>query len=173
MRRIKVSHFPMRSLSVQQLEAHLDKLEAVEGFVPDMLMVDYLGVLKLKGREEMRVELGPAVQELHALGSTRNIAVVAASQVNREGGKARMTTGMHAAEDASMTWTANIVLAISRNDLEKRLGLAKLRVDKNRDGIDGFEVLLTQNLAHGQFRRASTRLPSNYDDLLKNLVEGR
>ena len=99
--------------------------------------------------------------------------MVAAAQANREAGKAKVVTGQHVAEDISIAQTADITLAISRSDQEKRLGLARLRVDKSRNSMDGFDVLLSQNFAHGQFVRQSTRLPSNYDELLKDFVERR
>jgi replicative DNA helicase len=172
-RNLRVDDFA--ALTVARLEAHLDQLEVAHGFVPDLLCLDYLGKLETAGREDYRVELGQETSDLVALMKERNIAGVTAQQVNREGQTAKLVNRTHIAEDISIVTTSDFVLTLSRNEKERRHGLARIWVDKARHAVDNFGVVVGQNLQHGQFVRKdqSTRWTPAYEEHFKRLPEAR
>jgi replicative DNA helicase len=163
------------ALTVARLEVHLDQLESVYGFVPDLLCVDYLGKLDTAGREDYRIELGKQTSDLVTLVKERNIAGVTAQQVNREGQTAKLVNRTHIAEDISIVGTSDFILTLSRNNKERLHGLARIWVDKARHAFDNFGVVIGQNLHHGQFLRKeqSTRLAPSYEEQLQQLPETR
>jgi len=168
--RVAFEEFGMRSLTVAQLRAVLDRLELTDNFIPDLMTVDYIGVLKTSS-DNHRIELGHAVEELRALAVEKNIAIVTAQQVNRQGQSVKELTRDHIAEDYSPINTADFVLILQRNPREKQYKLARIRVDKARDAPDGFNLIVSQNYDHGQFVLQSAARPDRYLDLIDELPE--
>jgi replicative DNA helicase len=169
-RNLIIKEFPTGGLSVGQLHGYLDGLEAAQNFVPDLLLLDYAGLLRVE-RDNFRLNLGHEVQELRGLAVERDIAVVTAQQVNRTGAKAARVEMSHVAEDISIPFTGDFILTLSRSDEEKAHKLARIWVDKNRPGAhDKFGAVLSQNYTHGQFRMESAPLErARYEQLIAGL----
>jgi hypothetical protein len=164
-----IKQFPAQTLTVPQLHGYLDQLQLTHGFVPDLLLVDYLGLLKT-GSDNHRIDLGRQVVELRGLASARNLAVVSVHQLNREAQKLKTVTSEHVAEDFSMIATADYVLVLNRSKLEQPHKLARLWVEKAREGEAHFGVVLAQNYQHGQFVVNSA--PLGDADRYWRMVEG-
>jgi replicative DNA helicase len=163
-----IKKYPTRGLTVAQLRGYLDSLEA-SGFMPDLLIVDYAGLMQTD-RDNYRISLGRVLEELRGLGEERNIAVVTAQQVSKEGAQAAQVRKTHIAEDWSIAGTADFVLSLTRTQPEEIHKLAQLWVDKNRDDDDGFGAVLSQNYTFGQFVHDSAVLDrAAYLQLLGNL----
>jgi hypothetical protein len=174
---LKIKKFPTRALSVAKLRGYLQQLEAT-GFVTEVLLLDYVGLMDIDAKN-YRIALGQTLQDLRGLAEERNLMLVSAQQVNREGLKARQIDISHVGEDWSIVQTADFVFSLSRNEVEKRHKLARLAINKNRDEADGFGAVLSQNYEHGQFVLESAPLQlAQYEELLQDLagreaVEGR
>lgn len=158
-----VKEFPERGITMAKLRNYLDSLEALEGFVPDLLLVDYPGKFQLDVRN-YRLELGHVYSELRGLLRERNMAGGVVHQVSREGAKARVVAATHASEDWSIIQTSDIVVSLSCTDEERKHGTARLWVDKARHEQDGFGVMITQGYAIGQFCNGSAPLSLSYDE---------
>jgi replicative DNA helicase len=159
------------SLTIDQLSSYIDECIDRRKFTPDLVLVDYLGLLKTDAKNQ-RIELGRQVQDLRALAEERNIAVVAAQQINRQGHHAKEITRNHIAEDYSIIATSDFILVLQRWAKEKQYKLARLMVDKARDAPDGFGVVLSQNLEHGQFCLSSAPLRRDrYAQMIDELPE--
>lgn len=151
------------SLTIDGLEAWLDQLARHENFEPDMLILDYFGLISHGQRmSEHRLGLGDAFKRFRSLMISRHMAGVAPHQVSRLGSSGRTARMHHVAEDWSMTNTADVVLSFSRTEDERAKNLARLFVDKARDEIDKFGMVLIQNYALGQFALKSYYLPGHY-----------
>jgi replicative DNA helicase len=159
------------TLTMNELVAHIDMLAMTENFVPDILIIDYLGLMKLdKGKTEHRHALGQTLVDLRGFAVERNIAVVAAQQVSREGARSAQVDSTHVAEDWSLVGTADIVATISRSTAEKELGMCRLFFSKVRGEADGFGVVLTQNYALGQFVIDSIPMTPKYHAILSDIT---
>lgn len=156
-----IKSFPSRTLTIGALRAYLDTLEATTGFIPDLLLFDYLGIMKTDTKNH-RLDLGNGVVDLRGLAGERNMAVEAAHQISRKGADVSTVRLTQISEDYSIVMTADQIKMFSRTEAEKRHGLARLYVGKNRGDEDGYGVLVTQNYAHGQFALESTYLSPNY-----------
>ncbi len=162
-----IKQFPTMSVTMTDIEAYLDQLERFEGFVPDLICLDYPDLVKHDVKNK-RLELGRIVEEFRGIGVKRNSAMIAVSQSNRDGEEATTVTGAMVAEDISKLATVDTCLTLSRTDMEERLGLARVLVEKARNQRDGFSVLITQSYAIGQFCLDSALLrATDYWDLLK------
>ena len=164
--RLVVKEFPTSSLTMGELEAYLGHLDAL-GYMPDMLIVDYADLMRVNV-SNMRLELGRLYQELRGLAVRHNMAVVTATQANREGMKARHVSSAHVAEDISKVFTADLVLTYSQTEEEERLGIARVIVEKARTVRRGDVAVIAQCYDIGQFCLDSSLLPPKdvYSDAL-------
>lgn len=160
---IIIKRFPPRSLTPNGIRAYLDNLEAAEGFIPDMLILDYASIMKTDTRNH-RIDIGRNIEELRAIGVERNLAVVSAHQANRAGADSRTIKSTHAGEDWSMVQTADTILTFSQTKAEKQLGLGRLYVANARDEEDEWGVIVGQGIPIGQFclPHNSHRLTEDY-----------
>jgi len=165
-----IKRFPPRQLTANGLRAYLDNLEVTEGFIPDMLILDYIGVMKTDERNH-RISLGRLFEEFRAVTIERNIAGVTAHQVSKKAVTSGTTAATHVAEDWSIIGTADVVLSYSCTDSEFNAGLGRLYVSKNRDELDRFGVVLTQNYACGQFVLESAPLSAKYEEIRDDFIK--
>lgn len=171
-RNLIIKEFPPHELTINGLNAYLDMLEHVEGFVPDLLIVDYAGIMKVDPKNQ-RDSMSANVLGLRGICVTRSMAGVTAHQSNREGAKARMITAMHVAEAWPVVHHADSIVTFSSSDFEFRMGLCRAFVAKCRNEEDKFAFLMTQNYRIGQFCLDSRHIDLKYFDVVKELEEER
>jgi len=167
---IIVKGFPSGKLTIKGLNAYLDNLEQREGFIPDLIILDYADIMEVPS-DNKRDALGKLYVDLRGLGQERNAAVVTFSQGNRQGVGRKEMTESNIAEDFSKMATADIVVIYNQTKMEKMLGLARVTVQLARGDQDSFTVLVSQNYTQSQFVVDSVRLSSNYFDMLKELSD--
>jgi replicative DNA helicase len=158
-----VKRFKPNELTIGAIAAYLDTLETTEGFIPDMMIFDYLGLMK-KDVKNIRGSMSMNCEDLRGLCIERNMAGVTAHQLSKAGELAVMAKGTHLAEDWSIMGTCDIVVTYSCTDLEFDYGLGRCFVSKARSDRDRFQVLITQAYAVGQFCLDSMYFPRDYRD---------
>lgn len=165
--RILVKEWPSNVLTVPMLERWLDGLEASEGFVPDMICLDYPQLMKLDPND-LRGSFGRTTIDLRRVAGERNLAMCIVAQTTRAGEDAKLIRTSHMAEDISQAATADTILSYNRTEAEKGLGLARLFVAGGRADRDGFTILLSQSYNVGQFHIDSVAMPGqSYWDMLE------
>ena len=168
---IRVKGFPTGSLTIGQLRTFMMMLERTENFVPDVVLLDYIDLVKINP-SRVREETGAAAKDFRGLMVEFNCAGVSATQGNRSSSKSRMVDEHHVAEDFSKIATSDTVVTFSRTDAEKELGLARLTVTNARSEQDRFSVLVSQAYQIGQFSMDSVMLPKEYWEKLNSYEEG-
>jgi len=163
-----VKEFPSGTLTVSALRAYMDQLEVVEGWVPDMLVIDYPKIMRIDQRD-VRVSIGATFVELRGLCQERNMAGVLAHQSSKAGTESHEVRATHAAEDYSVIHTSDNVITYSATRAEQRHGLARLLVDKARDEESNIAVLITQSYKIGQFCIDSAPMRTEYFEHLEQL----
>jgi replicative DNA helicase len=161
-----IKAFPSNTFTMQRCEAHQDALLAKEGIQAGLVLTDYAGVMQIKNPAHKRLEIGAHVVEMRRVAAERNQAHGSAMQLNR-GGMTGQARGVHAAEDISVLHTADNAFIYNATESEKQLGLARIFVDKARNGKGGFEVLISQAYGAGKWKIGSSLMHSNYQKLLK------
>jgi len=165
---VRIKRFPTRSLTVDGLEGYIDSLEQVYGFTPDMLILDYPGIMKTDAKNH-RITLGRTFEDLRGLLVRRNMAGAFAHQTSKKAMGMRRVTTEQTGEDFSVIQTSDTVLTYSATPAERRRGLARLYVDKARNERDGWGLLLSQSYDLGQFVMDHMYLPNSYFDKLERL----
>jgi len=165
--RIRIKEFPSGMLSLQALIAYLDMLEADDGFIPDLLLLDYPDLMKLSGGiEHKRQALGQLFVDLRGVAGERNIGLATVTQGNRKFVESTRPDETMVAEDWSKIATADTIIIQQKKEREAALGMARLFVAKSRNGPDKITVAITQNLAAGQYCVQSAFAPNDYYEML-------
>lgn len=165
-----IKRFPARRLTPAGLRAYLDTLEATTGFVPDLVILDYPGIMKIDTNNP-RTSLGHTFEEVRAVAVERNAAFVVAHQSSKAGEEATMVETTHVAEDWSIIATSDVVVTYSTSKREFKFGLGRLFVGKGRSEKDRFAVLITQQYDIGAFVVDSHYLPLSYRDTFKSFAD--
>ena len=143
-----VKYFPTKGATVNTIRAHIDKC-TIQGFKPDIVIVDYADLLKGNGKE-MRHELGNIYEDLRGMAGEYEIPVWTASQANRSALEEDVIGAEKIAESYSKIMTADFVISLSRKIEDKIAGTGRWHVIKNRFGPDGITFPSKMNTSNGQ-----------------------
>lgn len=170
---LRIRRYPPGQLTPEMLDGVIDVDASTSGFVPDIILQDYIGIMKTDPKN-LRITLGHNGIGLRGIAVSRNVAMVTAQQVSREGVKeqkaGREIDIEHTAEDWSLMGTADMALTMSQTKAEATLGLMRLFVGKGRNEAGRFSVLVSQNYAQGQFAVDSYRIPSGYTKAVDQFI---
>lgn len=134
--KIIIKGFPPGKTTLEELEKHTERLANQYDFVPDIIYIDYIDLLKnkskdkLEGSDEIYVNTrGWAVES--------QIPIVSPAQANRSGAKSEIIEGDNIAGTYSKLMTGDIVISLARSRKDKLNGTGRWHFMKNRFGPDG------------------------------------
>ena len=135
--RLIIKEYPTGSASVVTIRNHLEKL-TMKDFIPSLIVIDYADIMKsTRSYDSLRHELKLIYEELRNLAMEMKLPIWTASQANREAAE-KEVIGMDSMSEAyGKAMVADVVISLSRRQLEKATGAGRLFVAKNRAGKDG------------------------------------
>lgn len=153
--RLIVQAFPIRTLKVSELTRIIKRYEA-QGITFDMIVVDYLGIMKPEHHygDNKRFGIAEIGQDLRAMGTIFNAAVLTAYQTNREGTKKaqrNVADGTDAAEDYEAVRTADALITINADEDMKQHGEVLLYFSEMRNAESGIRLRFGQDLTCMRF----------------------
>lgn len=164
-----IKEFPTGSLTLQQLEAYMETLGTFEGFFPEVLIIDYADLMKVNPGEH--AELTLLIQNLRGLAVRRNLALITASQGNRDAVQGKVLKGTGVTGSWGKIATSDTVVSINQTEEERKLNLARLFVDKARNERGKFLVIISQAYELGQFCFQSALMSEDYQQMVDDLAE--
>lgn len=150
---LRMKCYPRFSANMRMLRADLDILEYTEGFIPDVIIVDYLDILAPEdARLSERGQLDQTWKTAAMVGGERNALMISASQTNRASEKKAIVEGEDASDDIRKRGHVDIMMTINQTVKEKRSGLMRLGLTDHRhkEADPEVNVLMTQHLGMGQ-----------------------
>lgn len=130
-----VKEFPTRTCTVDMIRSLLTRLKIAEGFVPDLIVLDYPDIMRpSRNYGEKRHELELMYEEIRALAQEFNVAIWGASQTNRGALSKKVVTIADLAESFGKAAVADFMIALSQTKEEKRNGEVRYYVAKHRNG---------------------------------------
>jgi hypothetical protein len=143
--RIVVKEMPMMVTTVTQIERYIKSLER-KGFYPDVVFVDYAGLLRSEGsdrkgrKDDSRYEeFGTIYEELRALAKRLGILVWTAHQGNRGSMGKKIITMKDLAESFKPAMHSDYLLAICQTEEEALRERARMFSMKMRGGRANME----------------------------------
>jgi replicative DNA helicase len=135
--RLIIKEYPTGSASVVTIRNHLEKL-AMKDFIPSLVVIDYADIMRSTRRyDSLRHELKLIYEEIRNLAMELKIPIWTASQANREASEKDVIGLDNMSEAYGKAMVADVVISLSRKQLEKSTGGGRLFVAKNRAGKDG------------------------------------
>jgi len=146
--------YPTGTMSVADLRAQLDIWETMEGWTPDLVVIDYADILAPEpGTEHMstRDQQNANWKAMRRLSMEKHCLVVTVTQSDAAGLEARSLRLSNFSEDKRKYSHATAFVSIQKTPDEERRGLARMGLLLVREGElrSGEEVTLLQDLRRG------------------------
>lgn len=140
------------SFSVRDLRTMLTSMEIYDGWVPDVVVLDYADVMRSDtGEKEERHRLNAIWQALRGLAQEKNICLFTASQTGRGAMKGKDAKEFDVAEDMRKTAHVTKLITINATNKEKERGIYRLACPLTREGSQSFDqAVVTACLAIGR-----------------------
>ena len=135
--RLIIKEFPTGKATISTLEAHIKKCIDLE-FQPDLILVDYVDLLRSKrNSKERKEEIDDIYVGTKGLARELNLPIWSVSQVNRAGSKDDIIEGDKAAGSYDKMMITDFAASLSRKKEDKVNGTGRFHIMKNRYGMDG------------------------------------
>jgi hypothetical protein len=131
-----VKEFPQKKATIDDLYNHTEFVIS-EGFVPDMLIIDYGDLIKPLGGRELRHQLSDIWSGMRAMAQEFKIPVWTASQVNRKAVNKKVIRMEDIAEAFDKIAICDIAIALCQTIEEKELSLGRFFTAANREDTQG------------------------------------
>ncbi len=156
--RLMLKKYDMGRCPPAEVERLLEYLEAYQDFIPDVIINDYVDIMDLTDLgTELRHQINAGYVWSKGLADRRNVLVLTASQVNREGLERRAVRKKHVAEDIRKLANVDTLFAIGRSPEDERLGLGGLNVLVSRGEQQEVGCTFVEAYQIGQFAIDSWR----------------
>jgi hypothetical protein len=149
---MRIKAYPTGSLNFEMLEKDLDEMELLENFKPNMVMIDYPQIMRLRGGSGDRWEkLEDLAVQLRGSAVERDYALVVPQQGSRAAESASDVRGHHGGGSIGMLSVADNAITYSQTEGEEKQGVARLYTQKVRNDEARQTVVISQHYASGQF----------------------
>lgn len=143
--RLIVKKFPAKKTKPSDIDIYLKRLETVNDFKPDVLIVDYADIMKSDSNySEKRHMLEDIYFDLKTVGEKWNIPVFTATQMNRQAIQKQtdgsILTEEHIAESYAVYMALDGAVTINTTPIERANNRCTLYVAKNRGGLMGSTI---------------------------------
>lgn len=139
------------TLKPSQLHRILEQYRT-DGLMFDLVIVDYADIMASEYRSDnLQENLRTIYIDLRALAHELNVAVLTATQTNRDGAKSHTAKATDVGDDWNKARTVDIMIGINATDAEKAAGEARLSWLLSRNTADGFSLRIKQDREKMQF----------------------
>ena len=160
--KLVIKEYGAGTFNTLQLKALIDELKTKKDFIPDAVVVDYLGLMtshRASANSNSYDSLGKVAEDLHALSKhvydsrgKKGIKVITSSQLNRSS-YGNLSSGMEAvSESLKIMMTADVAIMLLTNDQLRGLNQQVWKFVKNRYTGDMRSVLIETNFARMMYK---------------------
>ena len=141
-----IKELPSGSTSVHGIRALLSILRNHERFEPDVIIVDYIGLLKYSDKGMAKYDaMEQIVADLRGLAQENNCVVWTATQTNRQGRNVRLISDSELGDSYGQIRPVDLAVSLNQTREEYENGEMRLYAMKVRNGHSFFTVPLSIN----------------------------
>ena len=143
--RFIIKEFPPASISALQVETFVHTLNLKKKFVPDILILDYLGIMTPISPKSCNslYEKGKSIcEEIRALSDRLQCPIISASQTNRTGYGKESVELDNIADSMGIAHTSDLIISLVQTDELKENNQIKFEIIKSRISKDGIKGML-------------------------------
>lgn len=150
---LKIKEFPTGSLTANGVRALLSQLQNTDGFIPEVIILDYLELMRptTPGMAEYIAQERVA-QELRGIAQEKECLVWTATQTNRDGKRVPVITDLELADSYGKIRTCDFALSLNQTSQEYDESKARLYVIKSRNSKTKFTVPIKMNYNYLRLR---------------------
>jgi replicative DNA helicase len=138
--------------SISTIESHIKKCIDL-GFKPDLVIIDYVDLLRSKRvSRERKDEIDDVYVSTKGLARELKLPIWSVSQVNRSGAKDDIIEGDKAAGSYEKIMITDIAISLSRKKEDKVNNTGRFHIMKNRYGGDGMTYNAKIDTSTGHFK---------------------
>lgn len=135
--RLFIKEFPPKSITCTHIRSYVEKLIRKKNVTPDVILIDYVNLLKptiVTGNTYEDIKT--VTEQLRALSYIFECPIVTATQLNRKAFD-KADPGMeHTSESMGLSMTVDAQFAIWSDESDKELGIIHMGCQKNRFGAN-------------------------------------
>lgn len=120
---LKIKEFPAGTASTLEIESYLVKMEDVLNLKFNLVVIDYLGIMKNwrnPNTENLYVKGKQISEDLRAMAQRNNWTVLTATQINRQGATSSHLTMSDISESMAIVHTVDALIGINNRDIVDR-----------------------------------------------------
>jgi RecA/RadA recombinase len=147
MGRLFIKEYPPSSVNANEVEAFITQLKLKRDFTPDIIVLDYLGIMKpISNDVSNSYEKGKFVsEELRTLSSKLNCPILSATQYNRSGYNKESVDLDAMADSMAIAHTADLVISLTQTDDDSENSQVRFEVTKSRISKKGTRGIMDIN----------------------------
>jgi len=132
--KLVIKEYPPKTVTVRNIDAYITKL-IQKGFKPDVVVVDYINLIKPSSKNLNSYEgVKEVAEQLRALSFKYNVPIVTASQLKRDAFNISNPGMEGVSESIGLAATCDVMCSIWQEEEDKELGVVHLGMIKNRFG---------------------------------------
>ena len=154
--RLMIKEFPTGACNVNQLRSLLVQLKLHKDFTPDILIVDYLELLRPNRLIDSEYQAQQRIaEELRGLGVEHNCLIWTASQTNRQARRVPIITDAELGDSYGKIRPADWVISLNQTQEEYDEGAMRVYVMKARDSKQHYLINVAIDYSTLQMREPS------------------
>lgn len=135
--KIIIKEYPTGASNANHFRHLLDELETKKGFIPDILIIDYLNIcassrVKANNGTNSYSLIKSVSEELRGLAIEKNVVLWTALQLNRNGMGSSDPEMTDVADSIGISYTADLLLALVNTEELMQIGQCMMKQMKNR-----------------------------------------
>lgn len=135
--KLYIHEYPTGTMKPQDIRRLIKRYQS-RGVVIDIVVVDYADIMAADYRSgEERLDSKQIYQGLRAIAQQENVAMLTATQTNREGAKATVAKATDVSEDINRLRIADVFMVIAASDQEKAEDTFRLYMSAMRNSESG------------------------------------
>lgn len=144
-----VKQFPAGTATVNTIRAYISQLR-FHGFDPDFIIIDYVGEMGDMPGMKTWESREKTVRDLRGLAVEEQVFIATAMQPNRSSKEVQKSASgrvddEHLADSYGQIRPLDGCFSIMQTDSEKHLGIGRMYVIKQRDGVSRYQIYLSFN----------------------------
>jgi len=144
--KLNIVEYPTGTLRPADLRRLLD-MHLAAGTKYDIVVVDYADIMAPDMRSQDGIENSKSIYEgLRAIAQEYDLAMLTATQTNREGFKSSVAKAEHVAEDFNKVRIVDLMISINKTEEEMERNEARLFFAASRNQRGAFTLRIQQNL---------------------------
>jgi replicative DNA helicase len=148
-----IKEFPTGQASINTIRNLMVQLQNYEDFTPDLLIVDYLELMRPTRDVQQEYHAQQRVaEELRGLGMEYNMLIWTATQTNRQGRMVKVITDAELGDSYGKIRTCDFAMSLNQTEEEFDMGKMRAYVIKSRNGRPRFTVPM--QIDYGTLRMA-------------------